>query len=695
MMRSMYSGVSGLKNHQTRMDVIGNNIANINTNGYKKSRVVFKDTLYQKLRGATSPVSGGRGGTNPMGIGLGMGVSSVDQIHTATATTTTNKLTDLAIDGNGYFVLKNGQQSYYTRAGNFDFDKMGMLTNVSNGYNVQGWMADSNQTDASGDWPITIVPATTETINISDYKTCKARATTEMEFGKNLDSATTYNEIQTLTFLGAPEGGTAGGQFRLSFKGQNTAWISVGANATATAANIQTALENLGTIGAGNVAVSYNSTATSPHYEIMFQNDLASIDVPAVTFTAGPSLAFGTTPAIINAPGATTRELSFTGTAEGDPANSGFTLTFDGTVTTGPILVGATPADTATNILNALNEASLPNGAQASSVVWNAPTPNVYNITFSADPGVMTSTEVATLFDAGGCTVANFTPDVTFHPEELNSLITSRDVYDSIGNKQTVYFRFFKYGIDPGPPTRSNWACDISLDARFQDTPGYSPASNTVTGLGYEEIDITTGTPETTMDPTTAQIRRLFGIQFDDQGQFVADNANLFTLNLGIPPTSPYYNQDGGQDISFTIDFSDVTQYNKDSDAEATYQDGYGVGSMTGYTVGSDGVIRGAYDNGETRSLARLALANFENPAGMIQVGGTLFQESANSGTASINAPTISGLGALIPSSLEMSNVDLSEEFTDMIVTQRGFQANSRIITTSDEMIQELVNLKR
>ncbi|MDD3023755.1 MAG: flagellar hook-basal body complex protein, partial [Syntrophomonadaceae bacterium] len=169
-----------------------------------------------------------------------------------------------------------------------------------------------------------------------------------------------------------------------------------------------------------------------------------------------------------------------------------------------------------------------------------------------------------------------------------------------------------------------------------------------------------------------------------------------FELTLGnLPITDGIGTPAGTNTLTYTIDFSALTQFNKDSDGKPSYQDGYAAGVMTGYTVGIDGVIRGAYDNGETRSLARVALANFENPAGMIQVGGTLFQESANSGTADINAPTISGLGSIIPSSLEMSNVDLSEEFTDMIVTQRGFQANSRIITTSDEMIQELVNLKR
>ena len=118
MMRSMYSAVSGLKNHQTRMDVIGNNIANVNTTGFKKSRVVFKDSLYQSLQGA-SRATGDRGGTNPMAIGLGMTLSSVDQIHTPSTTTHTNKTTDLVIDGNGHLWWKAEKHSVGC---NFDDD---------------------------------------------------------------------------------------------------------------------------------------------------------------------------------------------------------------------------------------------------------------------------------------------------------------------------------------------------------------------------------------------------------------------------------------------------------------------------------------------------------------------------------------------------------------------------------------------
>ncbi|HHW60565.1 MAG TPA: flagellar hook-basal body complex protein, partial [Syntrophomonadaceae bacterium] len=179
MMRSMYSAVSGLKNHQTRMDVIGNNIANVNTAGYKKSRVVFKDTLYQSIRGASRPTDA-RGGTNPMGVGLGMTLASIDQIHTPSPTTVTNKLTDMAVDGNGYFMVNNGGERFYTRAGNFDFDKVGNLVMTSNGYYVQGWMADKDgRINTTGE---------AQRIDISGYKTVEPNQTTSMQFSGNLNS---------------------------------------------------------------------------------------------------------------------------------------------------------------------------------------------------------------------------------------------------------------------------------------------------------------------------------------------------------------------------------------------------------------------------------------------------------------------------------------------------------------------------
>lgn len=475
MMRSMYAGVSGLKNHQTRMDVIGNNIANVNTAGYKKSRVVFKDTLYQTIRGA-SRATDARGGTNPMGVGLGMTLASIDQIHTPSPTTTTNKLTDMAVDGNGYFIVANGNEEYYTRAGAFDFDEFGNLASTSNGYRVKGWLANNEKLDSTGDWAIDTTGGTVP-IDISGFRTVAPKATTSMEFTGNLDS---------------------------------------------------------------DMAV--NSYYTDP-------TDTDTLEV----------------------------------------------------------------IDTATD-----------------------------------------------------------------EPSSDSAVVTSKDIYDSLGNKITVYFRFFKAGtaVDAGPPaayTQNDWFCDVSLDPDF---PANGSGEFVNTGFA---------------DGPTIRIGANDGsnnIKFTQQG--LIDTSGITNVTLAID-RSAY----GAEPISCNIDFSQITQYNNKSTAWAETQNGYTKGDLSSYTVGIDGIIKGAYSNGEVRNLARVAIANFQNPAGLLQCGNTMFQVSNNSGDPRIGAPGEEGMGAIIPGSLEMSNVDLSEEFTDMIVTQRGFQANSRIITTSDEMLQELVNLKR
>jgi len=462
MIRSMYSGVAGLKNHQTRMDVIGNNIANVNTTGFKKSRVVFQDSLYQRMRGSSSPTNS-RGGTNPMAVGLGMTVSSIDQIHTAAPTTITNKATDMAIDGSGYFMLSDGGNSYYTRAGAFDFDQMGNLVSTSNGYYVQGWMADNvGSIDTVG---------ATGNIDISDFTSIPPRATEKMQCSKNLSSVLDITQI---------------------------------------------------------AGVNIDPTA-------------------------------------------------------GDE-----------------------------------------------------------------------------------------------HPEAANSVITSKEIYDSLGNKLNIYFRFFKHETEAGPPPANDWACDISLDPDFENAAGYNPAAD------FKAVNVLAGASPA----NSVNLIRAYNIQFNDSGEIVdADNSQIaLTIDRSAA---------GADDIVVELDFSDLTQYNTESTAWIDYQDGYTMGNLNSYTIGIDGTIQGVYDNGQVMNVARVALANFQNPAGLIQAGASLFQESNNSGDCSIGAPGNEGMGAIIPGSLEMSNVDLSEEFTDMIVTQRGFQANSRLITTSDEMLQELVNLKR
>lgn len=179
MMRSLFSGVSGLKNHQTRMDVIGNNISNVNTAGFKGSRVVFQDMLSQTIQSASSP-QGNRGGTNPQQVGLGVGIGSIDTIYSDGNVQSTGKNTDLCISGNGFFIVSDGANKIYSRAGAFEFDEEGNYVIPGSGLKVQGWMADANGNISSNGEPTGI--------QIPKGQTIPAQATNSLTYTKNLSS---------------------------------------------------------------------------------------------------------------------------------------------------------------------------------------------------------------------------------------------------------------------------------------------------------------------------------------------------------------------------------------------------------------------------------------------------------------------------------------------------------------------------
>ncbi|QJW48129.1 flagellar hook-basal body complex protein [bacterium BFN5] len=181
MMRSLFSGISGLRNHQTRMDVIGNNIANVNTVGFKSSRVNFQDMLNQTIQGASSG-QGNLGGTNPIQVGLGMGLASIDTLFTDGSTQPTGKQTDLAISGSGFFVLSDGMNQIYTRAGNFDFDNQGNYLVPGSGYKVMGWAGVGGNIDTNQ--PVT-------PIKIPVGSSMAAKPSTSITYANNLSGDTT------------------------------------------------------------------------------------------------------------------------------------------------------------------------------------------------------------------------------------------------------------------------------------------------------------------------------------------------------------------------------------------------------------------------------------------------------------------------------------------------------------------------
>lgn len=498
MMRSMFSGVSGLRAHQTRMDVIGNNISNVNTVGYKSGRVTFQEIYSQTLRGAGAPDnSTGRGGMNPMQVGLGITVASVDNLFTRGSFQRTDNPFDLAIDGEGFFIAKTGGESGYkfTRAGNFGLDQYGNLT-TANGDRVMGW-----QERVTGSTRVFDTEKELSAINIytdeynGNKKVIAAQPTTRAVLGGNLDSSLKLQDL------------------------------------------------------------------------------------------------------------------------DNDPT-------------------------TATEMINGNT--------------------NTYDVITDK-----------------------------FHGAETFKV--PYVMYDKLGNDYTVTLTFAKNKIVDGTTT------DPKTEWFF-----YGVEEQTQIAMDNDKYNNQDPPPNPLKYPATApaDVTPFQGyITFDKNGKpiSVAGVANDKDPNNELATDLKVDNPREGTDpFTISVDFTNLTMFKTDSSVKATDVDGYPPGKFVTAEIGPDGIITAIYSNGQQQSVGQLALAWFENPAGLQKVGNNMFVPSANSGDFTKGAkPGNEGTGALSSGTLEMSNVDLSKEFTDMITTQRGFQANSRIITTSDEMLQELVNLKR
>ncbi len=245
------------------------------------------------------------------------------------------------------------------------------------------------------------------------------------------------------------------------------------------------------------------------------------------------------------------------------------------------------------------------------------------------------------------------------HPEQKNTI----SFYDSIGNQYTINC------MTVYNPDNKGWTATLGTSAMVNNDP-----NNTV------ELNFGTGN---------------ITFSFDEDGTLLTQDPKTLKIRTTVDfaGDSPFNSVFADE---LVIDFSNLTQFNAKVSAMANRDDGYTAGTLKGFSIGADGIITGSYTNGLTKSLGQIPIADFRNPAGLEKVGNNLYAETTNSGDFDrIGTEVGVSGGKFMGGNLEMSNVDLSYEFTQMITTQRGFQANSRIITTSDEMLQELVNLKR
>ena len=585
MMRSMYSGVAGLKTHQTKMDVIGNNIANVNTVAYKSQSVTFSELMYQTTQSASGPnATTGTGGVNARQIGLGVKSGAINtNISSQGASQTTNNPFDIMITGDAFFVVNNGQENFFTRDGSFYVDGAGNLAMTSNGYNVMGWGVDPETMDIKADTVQPLRIMAPENLTYPPEATSKAYLSGIIDKNDtNVTSSTGKNiNLQVYDSLGYSY--TA----RLNIKSTDTEG--------------EYSLELAGILDENNEALEGLDKVTD-----LFGS---SKSVKRIT-----DISLGTT------------------TYEWD-ANGN--------------LVDKTQKD--------------PNNNTQNLVVY---TKN------STD-----ATELAALAKAYGYDSV----------DELKKLTVT---YDKDGKADTNKPETATlYDILTDSTKRADYVAAVNAAAKDADanatTITDAKAMEKITASGETiqgyviKYDPTTGIFQS-VDGTNVQIinLNLSGIQIGDESKFENIEIDLSTTTM--------YNNSGSSTIAAT---------SGDTDGLGT---GRKLGEMSGISIQQNGMIYASYDNGQTKLLGQIAVAEFANASGLEKQGDNLYSATLNSGEFDgIGVDITAGGGYMNTGVLEMSNVDLSAEFTEMITTQRGFQANSRIITVSDTLLEELVNLKR
>lgn len=575
----MYSGVSGMKAHQIRMDVIGNNISNVNTYGFKGSRATFRDVYYQSMRGAAEGTSN-KGGLNPTQIGYGAQIGSVDKLMTQSTMSTTGNPLDVGIAGEGFLQVQDADGNiFYTKAGMLDIDPAGNLTDVNGNF----------------------------VLGVSGKSLGKAPGSSKIAFQippvppKKPSAMKPINDIQ----------------YTVGFSKENSDG-NVSVNFTSEDLGIGNPVK-VDMSSSSNISIILNSTHTF--------TDIAALNAEINA-------------AIKN--------------ANGGKEHPGGTLTISSNSET-PFanLTGKQIVDNSFDVVR--GTVPLP-GIAAGSTGQSG-----FGDLFSLDT-------VSDGFTGAGTPV--FTILETTDPAELAKKEPSRTYTFTAVIGTNTYTQTGVTSAQLKNPNKLTLKKDgtNSSDSLTLNTPSLSEMNTKLT-----KTPPTNGDPDAT--PAVTGTLAVFGNAAN------AATAGSWTTNELATASAPSQNLGLVAEVFRLI--------------EGTKGGAQTVNDLAGIKIGADGIITAVHPVHGPIEVGRIDLATFANQAGLEQSGNTYYAASANSGNPVLKAPGSAGTGALAQSSLEMSNVDLSQEFSDMITTQRGFQANSRLITVSDTMLEELINLKR
>ncbi len=618
MMRSLFSGVAGLRTHQTKMDVIGNNIANVNTTAYKSQSTTFRDLMYQTTQAASGAnAETGVGGINARQIGLGVQVGAINtNIKGQGSAQNTGNAFDIMITGEAFFIVNNGLENFFTRDGSFYVDGAGNLAMTSSGYNVMGWQVDPETGNPKKD---TVSPL--QVMNDANM-TYDAAATTDGRVSGILDR----NDTQVNS--------SSGRIMNLEFYDKKgylyTAKFSI--HSTGAKGRYYVTLDDILDSGTGK-SIGQDALA-SVTFGSKMEVDTSIPKKSSSTPTLAGSVAYTVSPAVTPPPTAPTNIAINT---PQDPASADLLSMYDGI------------DSTRTDIKATVNEKGL--------LVVTEPADLAK--TYALKTGITADVTISSVTIAGnqagtGAYTVDATGAITADPS-----------------------------ITPAPPALTKEQISLmynGLDLVSEGIRGFTIEADGSLTITKKEVDKSTNL-----------------IYDTGTGLFDSVGGND-SITLGLAGIA------GGMFEDINIDFSNTKNVNNGGSstvgaAKGTSKGlgtGRKIGDMIGISIAKNGIITASYDNGMSRCLGQIATATFANASGLEKQGDNLYSATMNSGEFDgIGEDIEAGGGYMQSGVLEMSNVDLSQEFTEMITTQRGFQANSRIITVSDTMLEELTNLKR
>ena len=727
--RSIYTGISGLRTHQTFMDVVGNNIANVNTIGFKAGRITFEETFSLTLREAQQPNTR-LGGVNPIQLGLGSSIGSIDTLFSQGSLESTEQTTDLAIEGDGFFILSDGVSRYYTRSGAFQFDAQGALVNPNNGSRVQGVLAD-----AQGNLP---VGSPLTDIVLPFGKKAPAKATTSVSFTGNLNAGLKADGtiLRTKAVYATERAGRTAAGSNSNVQGliaRSTAGVVTSIEGVTENATTVTVSDGIDRNGDGVIDINDNfvftfvARNTDSNYDFHSLQDLVD-GVNAVFASGGDANPTGATANQGNPTGLQTLSAEIQSDGSIQFTRSGVALVSEGkglavTSTNSNLQRGLESVNsTSTTALTSLSD-KFSHKATADDLMTYLRNAN------GVELSLQTGDQLSIDGYVGGIALSNSyqTFDITDGTETYGQFLERiRKAFDITSDDGEVTVSDEGYLKIHGDGGKVNEITSINIEAT--DRTYLNEIFNSTPNNWIETQkagDVESAASATVFDSMGQ--RHVLTLNFKKDAK--TTNKWFFELGVNSPATISggstgyiLFNTDGSLNtfvhdgaattVSFSpktgaIDpvniavspgsvglFDGITQLGTFTSLVASDQNGYGMGELDSISIDNEGQITGTFTNGANQFMGQLAIATFNNARGLKRGSDNTFHESANSGTPIVGYAGTSIPSKINPGALEQSNVELAQEFTNMIVAQRGFQANARVISTSDQFLNEIVNLK-